>query len=597
MKKLLFILFLIIFAVLGIVLLPASKAQDASCENLTASGGICNGNGISGQPCQDKVAQCTKEYQDAYDSLAKAIAPNQAMLDALNLRIQGIKDTVSQIQSSLTVKKNDIDQGYKNLSKQQQILDVTIRDYYIKSYYNSPLIIFLSANSAQELTQILGYQRANANRDKAIITNIAITIQDLETRKKQLETQENQLTSIKAELDGQSAELSTKVSQAKAYQAKLSSQIAQLSSIQQQILSQKYGSLGITLNSYNMSGGCKSDLLPGMPDPGFSPKIGFFSYGVPNRVGLNQFGAWGRAKAGQDANTILNAYYNFDSISNADTNIQISVTGYGTYSLEDYMKRIYEVPDSWTDNNLAALKAQAIAARSYALAYTNNGQNPICATDQCQVFKPDPKGGNWEQAVNATAGQVMMQGGNPIKAWFSSTHGGYVFSSSDIGWSSTSFTKRAQDASGTIGSFSDLQNNAYDKASPWFYCDWGSRGGTAWLKPDEVADIVNVMLLVQADSGTKEHLYQQDKSNPAGTDTWDSDKVKQELRNRNITPFGSVSNVSVDADFNVGKITNVHVNGDGGSTTIAGDFFKTYFNIRAPGNVQIVGPLYNVEQR
>ena len=210
------------------------------------------------------------------------------------------------------------------------------------------------------------------------------------------------------------------------------------------------------------------------------------AYGVPNRVGLNQYGAWGRAKAGQDYNQILQAYYNFDSIETRDA--QIHVTGNGvdwTGSLDDYVKRIYEVPDSWTDNNLAALKAQAIAARSYALAYTNNGQGTICPTDQCQVFKTDPKGGNWDQAVSQTAGQVMIQGGNPIKAWFSSTHGGYVHSSGDIGWSGTSFTKNAQDTSSSVASFSDLNSNAYDKDSPWFYCDWGSRSSnnnTAWLK-------------------------------------------------------------------------------------------------------------------
>jgi peptidoglycan hydrolase-like amidase len=460
--------------------------------------------------------------------------------------------------------------------------------------------MFLSGASASELTQVLAYQKAATDQDKVIITNIAITVQGLEDKKKILEDEQTRLTAIKVTLDDQSAKLDKIVTGAKAYQANISGQIAELSATQQQLLSQKLGSLGITLNSYSMLGGCKSDILPGAPDPGFSPKLGFFTYGVPNRVGLNQFGALGRAKAGQDYTTILQAYYNFDSISDVSQSTQIHVSGNGidwTGSLEDYMKRIYEVPDSWTDNDLAALKAQAVAARSYVLAYTNNGQGSICPTDQCQVFQTNPKGGNWEQAVNATAGKAMVQGGQPIKAWFSSTHGGYVFTSADIGWSSTSFTKRGQDASGPINSFSDLQNNSYDKASPWFYCDWGSRGGTAWLKQDEVADIVNVTLLVQADSGTKEHLYQQDKSNPAGTDTWSSDRVKQELKNRNITPFNSVSGVSVDADFGVGKVTTVHINGDAGSTSFSGDFFKTYFNIRAPGNINIVGPLYNIEQR
>jgi SpoIID/LytB domain protein len=597
MKKLLFSLFLISFLSLAVISIPASKAQDASCS-MNDINSVCGGTNISGSACSDKVTQCTANANQALQESINATAPLQSRLDSLNSQVQGIKDTVAKIEASLLEKKKSIDQGYSDFAKQQAILDATIRDYYIKSYYDSPLVIFLSSATASQFTQILGYQRANADRDKAMIANIVVTIQDLETRKKELEDQETKLAAVKADLDQQSAQLNKIVSGAKTYQANLSSQIAQLSSIQQQILAQKYGSLGISLNSYNMSGGCKSDLLEGAPDPGFSPKIGFFTYGVPNRVGLNQFGAFGRARAGQSDSQILQAYYNYDSISGVDTNTQISVTGYGTYSLEDYLKRIYEVPDSWgSSGGMEALKAQAIAARSYAMAYTNNGQNPICSTDQCQVFQPNPKGGNWEQAVNATAGQVMLQGGSPIKAWFSSTHGGYVFTSADVGWSATAFTKRAQDASGPVNSFSDLQNNAYDKDSPWFYCDWGSRGGTAWLKQDELADIVNTVLLVQADQSTKEHLYQTDKPNPAGTDTWDSDRVKQELRNRNITPFNSVSGGSVDVDFGVGRVNTIHINGDAGTTSFSGDFFKTYFNIRAPGNIQIVGPLYNIEVR
>ena len=125
---------------------------------------------------------------------------------------------------------------------------------------------------------------------------------------------------------------------------------------------------------------------------------------------MNQYGAWGRAKQGQNETQILQAYYNYDEIKKWDTNIEIRVDGVGNYKLEEYVKRLYEVPDSWTDNNLAVLKAQAIAARSYVLAYTNNGQGSICSTENCQVVKSEPKGGNWEQAVNQTEGLVMAQG-------------------------------------------------------------------------------------------------------------------------------------------------------------------------------------------
>ncbi len=594
MKKILFLIFFILFLLSAVKLIPSSKAADTSCD-ITNVQNACSGSNSFGQQCQDLLNKCEASINQALQDSIKATAPLQSQLDSLNTQINGIKDTISGIEDNLAQKKKDINLGYAQLTKQTQILNATIRDYYIRSYYNSPLLLLLSSNSVSEFTQILGFQKASADKDKAIITNIAITISDLQTKQKELQSQEANLTALKSKLDAQSAQLDKIVGGAKAYQATLSNQLASLNSIQQQVLSARLSGLNIPLFAYNTQGGCSSDIGK---DPGFGTKFGFFTYGVPNRVGLNQYGAFGRARAGQSYDTILHAYYNFDSIEQRSATI--NVDGYGSYSLEDYVKRIYEVPDSWgSQGGMEALKAQVIAARSYALAYTNNGANSICTTQQCQVFQPNPKGGNWDQAVNDTAGLVMVQGGNPIKAWFSSTHGGYIHSSSDVGWSATSWTKSGQDTTGNISSFSDLNNNAYDKDSPWFYCDWGARSSynsTAWLKPEEVADIVNVLMLAQKDSSTVNHLYQTDKPNPAGTDTWDAGRVRSELSSRGGTPYNSVSNISVSVDFNSGNTTQVTVTGDAGTNTFSGSDFKNYFNLRAPSNIQIVGPLYNVER-
>ncbi len=601
MKKILTLLFLIIFISIAIVFLPSSKAQNNSCD-ISNVQNACGGTNGFGSACQDLLQQCESTINQALQESINATAPLQSKLDSLNSQIEGIKGTIADIEANLAQKKQDINAGYANLAKQQEILDATIRDYYIRSYYNSPLLILLSTGSVSQFTQILGYQKANADRDKAIITTVAMEIQDLQNQQKQLQSQEASLSSLKDNLDQQSAQLDKIVSGAKAYQATLSNQLSQLNSIQQSIINAKLAGLNIPLFAYNTQGGCSSDIGK---DPGFSPKFGFFTYGVPNRVGLNQYGAYGRAQAGQTSDQILRAYYNFDGYQNF-SGITINVNnGNGintgsiiwSGSLEDYVKRVYEVPDSWP---MEALKAQAIAVRSYVLAATNNGANSICATQNCQVFQTNPKGGNWDQAVNDTSGQVMVMGGNPIKAWFSSTHGGYIHSSSDIGWAATPWTKNAVDTpSGSAGSFSDIQNNAYDKSSPWFYCDWGSRSqynGTAWLTSSDVADIVNVLLLAQKDSSTVNHLYQTDKPNPAGTDTWSADQVKQELQSRGITPYNSVSSVTVSADFGSGNTTSVNVSGDAGSVSFSGEDFKNYFNLRAPSNIQIVGPLYNVER-
>lgn len=531
----------------------------------------------------DELDDINKQLQDlrtAYNQSKAATAPLESQLNS-------IKERVAFIETDLIRKKNEIDNGYKNLEAKKIIFDKTVAKNYIDSYNDNWLSYLLSGSQASEIIQNIAYQKAKANQDKVIITNIALSITDLEQKRINLESEETKLAAIKISLD-------KVVTEAKTYQATLSNKIASLSARQQEILNQRLNALGIPLFASSL-GKCSSDIGK---DPGFGGGFGFFTYGVPNRVGLNQFGAFGRAKAGQNYDQILHAYYNFDSIEKRDATI--NVEGYHGYSLDDYTKRIYEVPNEWGDQGgMEALRAQAIAARSYALAYTNNGSGSICTTQQCQVFQDNPKGGNWEQAVNDTSGMVMVQGGQPIKAWFSSTHGGYIHSSGDIGWSGTSWTKNAQDTTSNVSSFSDLKNNAYDKDSPWFYCDWGSRSDynkTAWLKGDEVADIVNVIMLARADSSVNEHLYQPDKSNPAGTDTWDAGRVKTELQNRGITSFNSVSGINVDVDWGNGKVTTVHVNGDASDPNISGDFFKTYFNLRAPANIQIVGPLYNIER-
>src|SRR6185437_16816902 len=120
-------------------------------------------------------------------------------------------------------------------------------------------------------------------------------------------------------LDDQSAKLNKIIQGAQAYQATLTSQIAQLSSRQQDLLAQKLASLNIPQTAYaGLGGGCSSDINP-FKSPGFSPAFGFFTYGVPNRVGLNQYGAKGRAESGQGYNDILNAYYANFQITNMPT--------------------------------------------------------------------------------------------------------------------------------------------------------------------------------------------------------------------------------------------------------------------------------------
>ena len=312
---------------------------------------------------------------------------------------------------------------------------------------------------------------------------------------------------------------------------------------------------------------------------------------------MNQYGAYGRAKAGQSYKDILNAYFTNFSFEKRDPNTKIKVQGFGEKTLEEYLLGIYEIPGDWP---IEALKAQVIAARSYALAYTNNGEKEICTTQACQVYKGGNKGGNWEKAVKETEGEVMVSGGQVVTAWYASTAGGYTFTSADVGWNNRAWTKRLRDTTGDVNSFSDLFDKAYDKESPCFYAAQGFRneyGKSAWLKSNEVADIANVLLLAKQDSSVQSHLTQVDKPNPDGVDTWDFERVKQELRSRGGNPYSNISSISVDWDKGIGKTTSITVSGDAGTNTFNAEEFKNFFNLRAPANIQIVGPLFNAEKK
>jgi len=537
----------------------------------------------------DEIEDITKELE----TLKKDLSSKEANYQELTTRLNQIKNQVSQLEIEIVEKENQVKKGEQALAYQKNLLNERSKSYYKNIQQSSlTLLSMLVADNLSDSFCKFSYQRSLVNEDKNTIIKVVLYIKNLEEIKASLTTEKNQLTYVKQEVDTQSKVLSSQISQTR-------SKIAQLSTRQQQLISERLAALGISRSAASL-GRCDSDLTNGR-DPGFSPRFAFFTYGVPNRVGMNQFGAYGRAKAGQNEEEILRAYYdNFELKKDYDKSININVNGYGSYNIEDYVKRIYEVPESWGADGMASLKAQAIASRSYALAYTNNGSGSICATEQCQVFHSDPKGGAWEQAVNDTAGWVMVQGGSPIKAWYSSTHGGYILKSSEIGWSDTSWTKHANDFDGSVGSFSDLSSKAYDRESPWFYCDWGSRSEynkTAWLKTEELADMVNVVLLARADSSTQEHLYQVDKPHPYGGEVWNQDKVKQELKNRNISYFNRIDSGSVGADFSYGKTSSINFSGDSGSVSFDGAEFKNFFNLRAPANIQIVGPLYNIEKR
>jgi len=91
-------------------------------------------------------------------------------------------------------------------------------------------------------------------------------------------------------------------------------------------------------------------------------------------------------------------------------------------AVEEYLKGVVgaEVPASWHHE---ALKAQAVAARSYLAAYLRRN-DAICAGVACQAWNPAKRSARSDAAVDATRGELLMHKGEPVWAFYSSTCGG-----------------------------------------------------------------------------------------------------------------------------------------------------------------------------
>ena len=111
------------------------------------------------------------------------------------------------------------------------------------------------------------------------------------------------------------------------------------------------------------------------------------------------------------------------------------VTVMNVINIDDYVKGVipYEMSSSWP---LEALKAQAVCARTYAMANLRKHTGfDLCTTEDCQVYK-GTEGANatTDAAVDQTAGQYITYNGELCGTYYSSSDGGATENSENV-WS------------------------------------------------------------------------------------------------------------------------------------------------------------------
>ena len=152
--------------------------------------------------------------------------------------------------------------------------------------------------------------------------------------------------------------------------------------------------------------------------------------GEGHGVGMSQDGALGLAKHGFTDTQILAHYYSGTAIGAAPANAVVRVlegSKVVKVPLERYVRGVVaaEMPASWP---LAALEAQAIASRTYALtSHAGGSRFDVYADTRSQVYKgASAETSQTNAAIASTAGQIVTYAGQPATTYFFASSGGHT---------------------------------------------------------------------------------------------------------------------------------------------------------------------------
>lgn len=195
-----------------------------------------------------------------------------------------------------------------------------------------------------------------------------------------------------------------------------------------------------------------------------------------------------------------------------------TLTAINYVDLEAYLYSVVgaEMPTSWP---LEALKAQAVAARTYVLYQRQNNANTVFDvgdTTRWQVYEGlQEEAPSTIAAVDATQGQVLTYNGNLIEAVFHSASGGHTENVEDVWSSPRPYLRAVQD---------------FDQSAPVF--QW--------------------------------------------TETFTADALRQR-----ITGIGNILNFVPEATTPQGRIVRMRVEGDAGSRVLTGNELRSALNLRS----------------
>ena len=479
----------------------------------------------------------------------------------LKNQIQDLKIKINLVNNQVNELVNNIDSTQKLIDSEKSFRDSQIRQYFMDTYVSDQ-------TSGLELMQ-------GANLDfvqtSHVVKSYAIKVKKdkLDTILAQynvLTTQKTQILSLKQQLNDENNNLDKKQKQLQEYLLKISNNIGSTSS-QTQTLKSQLSSINSNLSFLDArhSQLLEQELQKMATQQQTQQTViqsgQFFFLGRGrdlidgHGMGMSQWGAYGEAlNYGWTYDQIVKFYYPSASLGDYKEPDKIVVDGKTNVpiSFESYLAGIGEVPNDWPSE---AIKAQIVAARTYAMAAAYKGSDGyfhICGSDQCQVYV----GGTAKLSyVQATKGKVLLYNSLPITAYFTASIRGC---SSTLGtvWGSTNqpYIQTVKDDSYAYKDYTSP--NPYDPSGSYikpYNWQWRTNGYSL----NQLSDILSGSI---------------------------------------STNVGKLQSISTTKDI-CGRVAKIVLVGDLGTKTLSGWDFRAIFNNITPFNDYVYSTEFSFEQK
>ncbi|MCA9398054.1 hypothetical protein KC573_04445, partial [candidate division WWE3 bacterium] len=245
----------------------------------------------------EQAKQQVQYYQGSLQTLSGQLAYAQSQLAQTKIELEQHKLEIAQVQAK-------IEENRLNAAYQQQLLATTVRKVYMSNFFDE-VTVLLTDPDVQNVSFVLAYRQSVADSYRLRLGAIVDTLTNAENKEATLLAEQESLGAAEQSLQAQQVAIEQQIANAQSQLATTQSRqqsltssltgiqksLSSLTQKEQEILAAK-AAAALASTTVGNEEIYKSAIEKDPPATG--TYFSFWTYGYPHRVGMNQYGAYGR---------------------------------------------------------------------------------------------------------------------------------------------------------------------------------------------------------------------------------------------------------------------------------------------------------------